>query len=74
MQSQPGVCGEGTVNIGLADQPLQGSIAGGELRSVGEDDSFELSACATAGDPDEPNAVLSFVWSCDEGGGGANCP
>eukprot|EP00966_Prymnesium_polylepis_P218365 5054227-Prymnesium_polylepis.1 len=68
MAAQPDVCGAANVDIGLADEPLQGNIEGGEVRSVGADSAFVLSACATAHDPDESNAELAFLWSSSAAG------
>eukprot|EP00965_Chrysotila_dentata_P104355 3445825-Pleurochrysis_carterae.AAC.1 len=62
MREQPLVCGQATRSVELEDEPLRAEIAGGS-RDVGEDDSLLLDACASR-DPDDPDASLSFAWTC----------
>eukprot|EP00965_Chrysotila_dentata_P042624 1413924-Pleurochrysis_carterae.AAC.1 len=62
MREQPLVCGQATRDVLLEDEALRAEIAGGS-RDVGEDDSLLLDACES-GDPDEPDASLSFAWTC----------
>ena len=71
-----GECGERSVNATVLDAPLVAAIVGGS-RSVPSDAPLTLDASAS-GDPDEPDAQLSAVWSCepiaDAQGSLAACP
>lgn len=73
MRVDPSVCGSAETAVGLSDEPLRGSIGGGD-RQVGEDDRLVMSACESSGDPDDATAQcdatgacgsLSFAWSCE---------
>ena len=61
LESNPAIFGAAVTTIGLRDEPLRSSIAGGD-RIVGED-AFELNACSSS-DPDDLQAPLSFRWVC----------
>ena len=62
MASSNTTCGDYSVDVMLRDEPLQATIAGGD-RSVGNDDPFDIDACASI-DPDEPLAALLFRYAC----------
>jgi hypothetical protein len=75
MTNDLSVCGTYTTAIALTDEPLTGSIAGGD-RTIGGFDAVVLDACASV-DPDDPLAVcdvstsppvcssnIRFEWSC----------
>ena len=70
MVASPRVCGTAQTRVALVDEPLQGSIEGGD-RAVGGSDLTYLSACDMTFDPDDPNANvggpnLRFNWTCTQ--------
>jgi hypothetical protein len=62
MQSAPTVCGVASVDVALRNAPLVAEIAGGD-RGVSAASDFVVDGCVSE-DPDDPNALLEFTWSC----------